>query len=310
MNARTQTAYHRIAHDQPNYRWWRPLVALATAVGLYFGMGVALLVVILLGMVGWELLCQTSLAGSLTEFASAVGFDFGADSDLEDMGNPLTLLLLCLSLFMFLPCCLVATRIAWRRPAGQLSSVAGRLRWRRVWVSLCIAAAVIVPVLLAYALLAGRGPQIMFDAHAVVLLAVIIVLVPLQAAAEEYLFRGFLAQIIGSWLRHPAWAILLPVPIFVLGHTYDWTGLVDVAVFAVVTGVLAYRTGGIEAGIALHVVNNVTIFALGAVGLADMNAESESLVGLGVSLIVTIGVGLLLLRVGGRAEKYSVAAGR
>jgi hypothetical protein len=46
---------------------------------------------------------------------------------------------------------------------------------------------------------------------------VILLLVPLQAAAEEYIFRGYLMQSIGRWLRHPAFAILLPVPLFVLG---------------------------------------------------------------------------------------------
>jgi hypothetical protein len=63
---------------------------------------------------------------------------------------------------------------------------------------------------------------------------------------------------IGRWLRHPAFAILLPVPLFVLGHGYDLLGQIGVGLFAVAAGWLTWRTGGLEAAIALHVVNNLS----------------------------------------------------
>ena len=39
-------------------------------------------------------------------------------------------------------------------------------------------------------------------------MALTFVLVPLQCAAEEHVFSGHLRQTRGSWLRHPAFAIL------------------------------------------------------------------------------------------------------
>ena len=54
-----------------------------------------------------------------------------------------------------------------------------------------------------------------------------IVLTPLQATAEEFVFRGYLGQAVGGWLKHPAWAILLPVPLFAIGHNYDLWGLAE-----------------------------------------------------------------------------------
>jgi hypothetical protein len=95
---------------------------------------------------------------------------------------------------------------------------------------------------------------------------VVLLLVPVQAAAEEYIFRGYLMQSIGRWLRHPAFAILLPVPLFVLGHGYDLLGQIGVGLFAVAAGWLTWRTGGLEAAIALHVVNNLSAFLLSLVG--------------------------------------------
>ncbi len=109
-------------------------------------------------------------------------------------------------------------------------------------------------------------------------LLVILLVVPLQAAAEEYVFRGYLQQAIGRWLRHPLFAILLPVPLFVLGHLYDPLGQASVAVFAVAAGWLTWRTGGLEAAIAVHVVNNLLAFTLALAGLSDVNASSPGIV--------------------------------
>ncbi len=81
-------------------------------------------------------------------------------------------------------------------------------------------------------------------------------------------------QLVGSWLRHPAFAILLPVPLFVLGHGYDVWGAASVGLFAVVAAWLTWRTGGLEAAISLHIVNNLLIFLLGSVAVVDANATS------------------------------------
>ena len=36
------------------------------------------------------------------------------------------------------------------------------------------------------------------------LLLVVVLTTPLQSAAEEYLFRGYLSQAVAAWVRHPA----------------------------------------------------------------------------------------------------------
>ena len=109
---------------------------------------------------------------------------------------------------------------------------------------------------------------------------VAVLLVPLQATAEEYAFRGWILQAIGSFtcenrrgrlgaqlarvFTTPWPAILLSAIPFVAGHAYtDW-GLLDIGVFAVVTGWVVVQTGGLEAGIALHIVNNLVGMGLSA----------------------------------------------
>jgi hypothetical protein len=108
------------------------------------------------------------------------------------------------------------------------------------------------------------------------MIVLVVLLIPFQAAAEEYVFRGYLMQLIGAWLRHPAFAILLPVPLFVLGHNYDIWGAVNIGVFAAIAGWLSWRTGGLEAAISLHIANNVLIFLLASFSLVDANATAAA----------------------------------
>jgi hypothetical protein len=95
-------------------------------------------------------------------------------------------------------------------------------------------------------------------------------------------------QSIGGWLRHPIFAIALPIPLFVIGHDYGLLGTIYVAAFAAVSGWLCWRTGGLEASIALHVVNNSMIFSLGAIGLVDANSTDTGVLDLVISLAMML----------------------
>ena len=96
---------------------------------------------------------------------------------------------------------------------------------------------------------------------------VILLLVPFQAAAEEYVFRGILMQSLGAWVRWAPLAIVLPTVLFAFGHIYDIWGLLDVAAFGLAAAWITWRTGGLEAGIVMHTVNNVVLFLLLASGV-------------------------------------------
>ena len=223
----------------------------------------------------------------------------GADVDLLlngviDNTSPLIYAFSLLSVALMLPAIILARLIMGPRPLGLLSSVAGRLRWRWMLRTLLPATVVFLGSLLVAVFLLplpfGEAlPEIVVGPNTTILIILTLVLVPLQATAEEYVFRGYLMQTVGAWLKHPAWAILLPIPLFVAGHLYDVWGLLDVAVFAIFAGWITWRTGGLEAAITAHVLNNATIFAFGALGLLDVNASEGSPVGV-VMTAVTLSV--------------------
>ena len=266
--------YHRLARTYPVYRWWKPVMVGLIALGLYLGMMfVAMLVFV------FATIADPAMGSTLDESMMSL------ETIEVDMRDPLTFAFTMISLILMIPALLLATRMMNFQKVGMLTSVRGTMRWG--WLGTCMAVAAgllllsfgistVVDLALGVpsetGLVAGSpGP----DTWTLLLLTVL--LVPFQATAEEYVFRGYLMQLIGGWLKHPAFAILLPIPLFVVGHQYDIYGQLDVALFALAAGWLAWRTGGLEASIALHVINNSVIFALGAFGLVDVNATEGNL---------------------------------
>ncbi|MGJ6965179.1 lysostaphin resistance A-like protein [Streptosporangium sp. G11] len=243
------SSYDRLARTRL-HAWWRPV--LGTVAGLA-GLMLAGLAVILGG----------------ATLGVIVGAEMGG-SDGQIFTDPvLDLGINLLSIAAVLP--IVYGVVAWiqRRPPGTLSSVTGRLRWR--WMAWCMAVAT-GAVVLGQATVAvtyvatGEDLGDLFGwvgwERFLPALIVTLLLVPFQAAAEEYVFRGWLIQAFGAFLSNPWPGILLSAAGFTAVHAYiDW-GILDVFAFGLLMGWLAVRTGGLEAAIALHVVNNVLAFGV------------------------------------------------
>ncbi|TDD43489.1 CPBP family intramembrane glutamic endopeptidase [Saccharopolyspora elongata] len=251
------TPYHLLART-PAHRWWRPLVGILLLIALAV---VFLLVISAVGMglavlVGIGLDAELGFSAPLWEFAFAFA-----------------------SIAVLLPAVLLTARWAQRRPVGTVSSVEGRLRWR--WLLDCGGWAVLGFVLIAVVDLA-RGQGVDVAAWPgwptfLAVLAIAVTLVPLQAAAEEYLCRGWLVQTFASWTRTPWPGAVVTSVLFVALHDYTEPLVVaDLFVFAMAMCWLTIRTGGLEAAIALHVVNNAAfaVFA-GTQGVPSLDQSGS-----------------------------------
>lgn len=281
--------FHRLARSATNHRWWRPLLVCLVAF-LFFAVAFVLLMVLV--ELGAGIFPSVEIASS--------NLSGNGNGDELDLSDPVTFALGMTSIILLLPALWLATMLTGAKPVRMLWSVVGKLRWG--WFARCGLVGVIVHAVGysgAFLIAVTQNeslPTTLDMPRTLVLLALTVTLVPLQCAAEEYVFRGYLMQAIGTWLRHPAFAILLPVPLFVLGHEYGPLGMTDVAVFAIAAGYLTWRTGGLEAAIALHVVGNVSGFALAAVGLVDINATEIGIPSLIVSLLMTLAFTVVVLR--------------
>ena len=92
---------------------------------------------------------------------------------------------------------------------------------------------------------------------------VILVTTPLQALGEEYGFRGYLMQASGSFFRSRIAALLITSGLFALAHgTQNFPLFFDRFAFGLIAGLIVILVGGLEAGIALHILNNLLAFGI------------------------------------------------
>ena len=167
-----------------------------------------------------------------------------------------------LALAALIPLCVVLVRYVHGMRPRWLASVQPGVRWRYLALSLLVAAVILNAVTWA-SFWFGEMPVFHGGQDGWVwFLLVVGITSPLQAAAEEVFFRGYLLQVIGSATGR-AWAgVVGSALVFALLH-----GVQNPALFAhrlafgLVAGALVVVTGGLEAGIAAHVVNNVAAYA-------------------------------------------------
>lgn len=227
----------------------------------------------LLGVLALVAALLIVIPGFLTGAYSVVGEPFGEIS--VDPLTPVGLTVVLLSLAAAIPVVVLTTRLAHQLPAGWIVSVAGRFRWRWLWSCLGFAALALgAALLLALVLPEHGGATVEGSANeltdrSVAFALIVLLLIPLQAAGEEYAFRGYLTQAVGGLLPGRvgmAVAVAVPALLFALAHgAQDAPVFIDRFAFGVVAGVLVIVTGGLEAGIALHVLNNWVFFGLAIV---------------------------------------------
>ena len=278
------TPFHRLARETPSYAWWKLPVAALVIAATYVA-----LCIVLVGLAAlWFAVSGSS--SSFEGWLDAAGY--------LDLARLDYFVLDMLSLVLLIPSVLLGVLATGPRPVGYLSSVTGRLRWRWLGVTALIATTISL-VTIGGSLLVTQltdpsevNAPAQLDGRVAVTLLVVLLVVPFQSAAEEYLFRGFLLQLVGSWSRFAVVAILVTTPLFVAGHTYELWGLVDVGVFGLTAAVLTIRTGGLEAAIAAHAANNVVLFALDALGVVAATDDT----GAGpIDVVPTIISSILLL---------------
>jgi membrane protease YdiL (CAAX protease family) len=205
---------------------------------------------------------------------AAHGNDVGTSiTALTDTQNPTptSLAYIDLVLASLIPVAILLSWTLHRIGARWLLSVAGRIRWRLLVSCLGAAVLALLATLLVGAVLPGQTDGTTGHASltrtTVAFLLVIAVLTPLQAAGEEFMFRGYLTQCVGALSRQVWVPVVVTGLVFGLFHGLGQSLPVFLSRFAfgLVAGYLVIRTGGLEAGIAMHTLNNWLSLAIAVV---------------------------------------------
>src|SRR4051812_32302137 len=193
-----------------------------------------------------------------------------------------------------------------------LSSVRPKLRWPYLFACLGLAVVALVAQLVVGAVVPGDvsgtdGAQANpVDGRTIALLVIVLLTTPLQAAGEEYAFRGYLLQAVGALTRNRWVTIVLTAALFATAHLQFAPPLfLDRFLFGLVAGWLVIRTGGLEAGIALHVLNNYLALGLAILSgdlVSTLNSPSSDWWALIPSLTQTLVYATLVAWVAGRMK--------
>ena len=268
--------------------WWRGLVGLVCLVALVL----LVQVVVLVGL-------------TVVYFAQGLNMD---QAEAKLTGDPVTpgfLLAVNLGWALAIPVVWLLQRTLHGLRPGWLSSILPRIRWRWFVVCLGLSFLALLSTIVVSVLLPEQadgdisGSLNDFTTTTRDYLLIVILLTPLQAAGEEYVFRGYLTQTIGGFFASPRLSAVLAVGVpsllFALAHgAQDAPIFFDRFAFGVVAGVLVILTGGLEAGIAMHVLNNWLAFGI-ALAFGDMDSALNPSGGTWWSIPVTLTQSLVYL---------------
>lgn len=257
-----------------DWAWWRPLLGLLLFAVVYT---VAVVLVVVFAL----------LAHATPDLA------------MTDLSDPAVLLITNLTLIVAIPAVWLVWVAVHGMGRGWSESVLARLRLRlfrpftgRALVT--IGAAVVISGLIGLIGDPGsvHGPGSDFGW----LVLVVLLTTPLQSAAEEYFFRGYFSQAIAGWIRSPRagaiTAALITATLFSLAHgPADIWAFLDRFAFGLAASCLVWLTGGLEASIVLHAVNNVLVFLLA--GLLGQAVSTDDSSGSGAVIFLVLDVGAM-----------------
>ena len=229
-----------------------------TSVGLYVG-GVALLIILyILGNLPLLLDLQYNYKGLLFDPENPMFIStYGSVRLLFAMLLPFVLVFFGLVLYL---------RYAHQRPFLTIFTAAAQFRWKR-FLSFGAVLVLFLLFALAEALLLGQTKELSWNfnaEHFFPLLIVALLMVPLQAAAEELIFRVYALH--GLYLRtKSAWAsILISALLFAFMHISNpeiaamgYGLLLYYLMAGIFLALISVQDDGLELALAFHIFNNL-----------------------------------------------------
>ena len=177
----------------------------------------------------------------------------------------------------------IAVRYVHRRPFLTLVNASGRVNWRRLGQGFVLFLLLLVPTFAAGYLLDPQNYELVVDpGRLLVFVVAVLVLVPVQATAEELFSRGYLLQLFGLATSNVVVLSLISGILFALPHMPNpeaagddkWLYFADMLVFGFAMALVTIKDGGLELAVGAHVANNV--FAMPLVNYDESFLDTPS----------------------------------
>lgn len=258
------------------YKWYKPLLVTLLAGVIYFGFSLVLMI-----------FCYVLAANQGIDFQQLAASGY----DNLDAYSVLGALLSLGSIAIAIPALMLGNRIINYRSFSSYSSTRGGFNYAIFFKCFAVSLiTVVLPIVVISLITTQERGAVRFSTLGFIFCTV---LVPLQCCAEEYVFRGHLMQMFGSWIKFPVIPIILQTVFFAAAHPYNVTGVISVGIMGLVLGICAFITKGLESSCALHIANNMTAFYLSGFGIGGVktNVEITDL----ISVVIFIGLYLAFI---------------
>lgn len=264
------------------YAWYKPIIVLIlTAV-----------IMLILQMV---IMGACYLIGGVAFVQSVLG-----GKGVSVLNSPLGIFFGDLLIIMFIPALYIASRIVDDRPFSSYCSSRGGWNFKLYFKALIIPVILyIVYSFIDHAIFESNGVYQV----SILFVVVLLISVPLQSIAEEFMFRGILLQTLGSWFKIPVLAIVIQALIFAAAHGYNSFGFIEMVVAGLIFGFFAWKTNGLEVSSALHTANNFAVGLFVMLGLHSSTSSPELFSVLGV-IVFEIVLCLIMYYVGKKTEWF------
>ena len=238
-----------------DYAWWRPVLGILTLIAS----GLVIMPLLLIPV----LAVAVALQGGAGSYGDRI-----TDALSLTSVTPAAMLYLNLALASLVLVAMGIMRFLHRLRPRWLASVRPGIRWRFLFACFGLSLVALFVSLIVGSFLPGETTGAMGQAafptgQLLATAIVILITTPLQALGEEYAFRGYLMQAFGSLTRSRVAAVLITATLFALAHgVQNFPLFFDRFAFGLMAGLTVVLVGGLEAGIALHVMNNLLAFAV------------------------------------------------
>lgn len=160
-------------------------------------------------------------------------------------------------------------------PGPSLHSVLSRFRFGVFGRALLVVLPIVVIALATSEFLQPGATTQWSNTELIAFFVVIVLLVPLQSAGEEYGLRGLVFRVAGSWV-HGRWAslvlgIVVSTTVFAVIHSAadPWWNVFYI-VMSLSVALITWRSGGVEVAVVVHAAYNVVTMVFWVALHADL----------------------------------------
>lgn len=254
--------YYSYPGKQEDCKKLRPILTAIVATLLYVVMlaalvGVCMIIVLLSGKNPIDFLDSFRGGYSTMDIYTLEGVLFS-------MGN----------VVLMLPALFLAMKITKERPVKTLTSSRGG--WNMNYFKKGLLIALVINALPQIIIAAASGGFSHLNLkYTIPGFILFIILVPFQCIAEEYIFRGYISQTFCTWFKQPLIAMIISALLFTVMHGYNSVGQISIFITGMAISLVAWYTKGMEAGCALHIVNNFFSILLSGIGAVPLSSDQD-----------------------------------